>query len=542
MASATGSSKNDTALIREEMTLRWSRRWSLTARILAVNIFALIMLAGGVIYLDSFRDRLIEQRREEMRLQATVVAQLIGARSHDPNSIRRLVARYQTSRGTRLRVYDAEGHRMADSWQGPSRRFILRDPESEPWQKHAARTLDAAIESLGAASPLPRYAEPANDRRAAWPEAEEAAHRAPGLSAAVDQLRRAPDRTIIIAAAAPIPAPGAPHAVVHLTEDARDITRVVRSERFNSFIIFLGILLLSLLLSLFLARTIAQPLRMLAIAATRVRQGRAREVTVPRFALRRDEIGELARALSDMTHALRHRIDATEAFAADVAHELKNPLASLRSAVDGLGLIADPDLRAQLLDVVRDDVDRIDRLITDIAEASRLDAELSRTRFATVDIGGMTETLLRIYEQQGLPRGIRFAFARPDPGSAIALGDERRLAQVLRNLIDNAISFSPEEGLVRINLMRAQDRILLRVEDDGPGIPPDNLEDIFKRFYSARPSDEDFGKHSGLGLAISKAIVDAHDGQIAACNRMDNGRVLGARFTVDLPAAATTAP
>ncbi len=525
-------------MIREEMALRWSRRWSLTARILAVNIFALIMLAGGIVYLDSFRDRLIEQRREEMRLQASLVAQMISAHGTDPRALRQRVARYETSRGTRLRIYAANGERIADNWQGPSKRFTLRDPDSEPWQKQTARFLDAVIERLGAAPRLASYIEPAQDNRAAWPEAVLAARRTPGPDAAVDRLRRAPDRTVIITAAAPIPASGPARAVVHLTEDARDITRVVRSERLNSFLIFLGILFLSLLLSLFLARTIVQPLRLLALAATRVRQGRAREVTVPRFAMRRDEIGELARALSDMTHALRHRIDATEAFAADVAHEIKNPLASLRSAVDGLGQIADPDLRARLLVIVRDDVDRIDRLITDIAEASRLDAELSRTRFSTVDIGGMTETLLRIYEQQGLPRGIRFAFARPDPGSAVALGDAGRLAQVLRNLIDNAISFSPEGGIVRINLMRTGNRILLRVEDDGPGIPPDNLDDIFKRFYSARPSDEDFGKHSGLGLAISKAIVEAHDGQIAAGNRTENGQIRGARFTVDLPAAA----
>ena len=526
MASATDLTRNN-----DDQMLRWSRTWSLSARILAVNIFALLILAGSIVYLDSFRERLIEQRREEIRQQAGQIARLITALDPDPTTLNAIVRSYGTPRGTRLRVYTATGQRVADNWEGNSPRFALRDPQSEPWRKDVARFLDRSIKSFGADRPLPRYIEHSPDRAQNWQEAQ-AATRAPD-GAIFDALRRAPDRTIMIAAAASSHS-NRQQYVVHITEDTRDITRVTRSERRTTFFMYLGILLLSILLSAFLARTIVRPLRLLAIAAKRVRLGRAREVIVPRFAKRRDEIGELARALSDMTQALRQRIDATEAFAADVAHELKNPLASLRSAVDGLDRVKDEALRQQLFALLRDDVDRLDRLISDIAEVSRLDAELSRTRFVRVGMGGMVATLLRIYEQPPHNLPVRFAFARPEPGTAIALGDERRLGQVLRNLIDNAISFSPPHGLVTISVTHTGTRVRLRVEDEGPGIPPENLEDIFNRFYSARDAEEDFGKHSGLGLSISKAIVEAHDGRIIA----ENGpRGKGARFTVDLPAA-----
>jgi len=245
----------------------------------------------------------------------------------------------------------------------------------------------------------------------------------------------------------------------------------------------------------------------------------------------------LARALSDMTQALRHRMDATEAFAADVAHEIKNPLASLRSAVETFESVKDPALQAQLLELIRDDVNRIDRLITDIADVSRLDAELSRTRFEPVDLGQMAATMVRLIERAGLPRGVRIAYARPEPGAAIVLGDESRLSQVVRNLLDNAVSFSPDDGVVRMTVMHAGKRVMLRVDDDGPGIPSGMHEEIFKRFYSERPEGESFGKHSGLGLAIARAIVEAHDGTIKALNREANGEVLGARFVMTLPAA-----
>jgi two-component system sensor histidine kinase ChvG len=253
---------------------------------------------------------------------------------------------------------------------------------------------------------------------------------------------------------------------------------------------------------------------------------------VPRLPERRDEIGALARALSDMSIALRLRIDATEAFAADVAHELKNPLASMRSAVDTLETVEAPDLRARLLAVIRDDVARLDRLITGISEASRLDAELSRSRFEPIDVGALCAGLAAAYRTAGPDSGVRIEYLPPVAGAARVLGDPARLAQVLRNLIDNAISFSPRPGMVIVSAETAPGRVFLKVEDQGPGVPPENRRDVFQRFYSQRPQAEDFGRHSGLGLSIAGSIVEAHGGSI----RVDDGAVGGAVFTVELPA------
>ena len=311
---------------------------------------------------------------------------------------------------------------------------------------------------------------------------------------------------------------------------------MVRAERSILGMILGSVLIVSVLLSLFLARTIVRPLQRLALAAHRVRLGRAREVVVPRLPARRDEIGMLARAVSDMSQALRQRIDATEAFAADVAHELKNPLASLRSAVDSLDLVKDPGLRDQLVAVIRDDVRRLDRLITDISEASRLDAELSRASFEPIDLGGMLQSLVAAREARGIHGDIRVAFARPHAGSTIVLGDESRLVRVFENLIDNAISFSPPGGLVQIAATRDGEEVVCRVDDEGPGVPLKAREAIFKRFHSIRPDGEVFGRHSGLGLAIAKAIVEGHNGTIEVQDRDDADS--GARFLIRLPAAA----
>ncbi len=511
------------------------RRFSLASRILAVNVFAILALTGSIFYLDSFRERLIDQRRAEMRMQAVLIGGFMAEAS--PRRLPAIAARYGRIGGARLRVYASDGHLIADSWRATGPTFELRDPADDPFRRDVARFLDRVIEAVGSFPRIADYAEPRVDRAAAWPEVTAAA-----AGHAADTMRAAPDRIVVISAAAPLPpaAPGsadsasgsAPFAAVQLTRDTRDITSLVRNERAAVFYVFLGVLAASLLVSNYLASTIVRPLRQLAGAAVRVRLGRARDVTVPRFNQRRDEIGQLARALSDMTLTLREKIDATEAFAADVAHEIKNPLASLSSAVDSFARVHDPALQAQLLDVIRADVGRIDRLITDIADASRLDAELSRSRFERIDLAGEVRRLVAGYATAANPRGVGIAFAGP-PGPATVWGDAGRLAQVARNLIDNAISFSPHGGRVTVAVAPGGRTVALTVDDAGPGVPPDNRDDIFRRFYSERPGHEDFGRHSGLGLAIARTIVDAHDGTIAVADAPGGG----ARFTVTLPAA-----
>jgi len=386
-----------------------------------------------------------------------------------------------------------------------------------------ARFLDAMIDTVVNASRAPLYRE--RGAGLDWPDVR-TAHATRTASATV---WRAPDRTPVITAAARLPNGG----VVMTTVNARDITKTVRIERFRLSVVLLITALLSVLLSLFLARTIVRPMRQLARAAVRVRLGRAREVVVPRLPERRDEIGLLARALSDMSLALRARIDAIEAFAADVTHEMKNPLASLRSAVEGLSTVKQPELQEKLLAIVRDDVHRLDRLITDISEASRLDAQLSRAKFEPVDVGAMLAGLIATREERGIERGVRFRFDRPASQRMIVLGEGARLERVFENLIENALSFSPDDGLITISAGRVGDMLQVRVEDEGPGVPEEAREQVFTRFQSLRPEEEAFGQHSGLGLAIAKTIVEGHQGTILVEARQD--RMRGARFVVQLP-------
>jgi two-component system sensor histidine kinase ChvG len=506
-----------------DLALRWSGRLSLTQRILAVNIFALLILAGSFFYLDSYRNRATEDRLRQMRMEAQLIAAALKATP--PDERKPLLNDLGMESGTRLRVYAATGNKRMDSWAGGPVTYTLRNPAMEPWNKRAARLLDDIVDAVvGAEQPPPLIPDP-HESLANWPEARLALVH--GRSAVA--LREAPEGSPFLSAAAPVTA----DRVLLVTSNARDIRTQVRSERLTLGFILAGTVLLSVLLSLFLARTIARPLRRLARAAHRVRLGRAREVDVPLLPARRDEVGLLARALHDMTHSLRYRIDATEAFAADVTHELKNPLASLRSAVDSLDKIEDPQLRVQLLDVVRNDVVRLDRLIVDIAEVSRLDAELSRARFEPVDIGHLIESLLGLWEPRAGAHNVRIAFARPRAGTAVVQGEESRLARVFDNLVDNAISFSPEGGLIEIAASHIEQDVIVIIEDEGPGVPVAAREAIFNRFHSIRPEGEAFGRHSGLGLAIAKAIIEGHDGRIKVEDRHD-GRT-GARFVIRFP-------
>ncbi len=521
MAPDTVSQENNPPALR----LGWTRRVSLTWRILAVNVFAIAMLGGGLLYLDSYREQIIQERLEQEQQSIWLLAHAME-RLDQPGRvamIKAVSARYSS----RIRLFDVSGAVRLDSFLLARPTYELRDPATEPWERHAARLLDQGFDWLVDADPVDRYVEPDPDQLQDWPEA--VAAQASGRTQA--RMRYASDRTPMISAAIALPRGD---GVLLTSYNARDITRIVRAERFNLAMIVLATALVSILFSLFLARTIVKPLRRLASAAVRVRLGRAREVVVPRLPSRGDEIGLLARSLSDMSMALRQKIDATEAFAADVSHELKNPLASLRSALEGLGSVKDEALRAQLFEIACSDVRRLDRLITDISEASRVDAQLTRTRFEPIDLGEMIENLLDLRRSRGLNQGRETAFARPRRGVAVVMGEGTRLERVISNLLDNAVSFSPPGGLVRIEATQLRGRVLVRVIDEGPGVPPSEREEIFRRFHSARPEGEAFGQHSGLGLAIARTIVEGHHGTITVADRDDGAS--GAVFEICLPA------
>lgn len=525
MAPDIASPTNRPSPAREErdLSLRWSGRVSLTPRILAVNIFALVMLAGGFFYLDSYRARIVDSRVEQASREARLIAQAVAMTPPDDRTA--LIERVASEADIRIRLYDRAGRMTLDTRVLGLNNFVLRDPDKDPWNQSAARFLDAVIDTVAGADRAQQFRERAPAKGLDWPDLA-AALRTGEASATV---WRAPDRTPVITAAAPY----GPEGAVLTSSNARDITQTVRVERFRLGLVLAFTAGLSIFLSLFLARTIVRPLRRLARAAVRVRLGRAREVVVPRLPERRDEIGHLARSLSDMSLALRARIDATEAFAADLTHEIKNPLASLRSAVDSLMAVRDPALQEQLLAVVRDDVLRLDRLISDISEASRLDAQLSRAKFDPVDLSAMLAAMVEERSRRGVERDIRLRFDAPIGPMPRVMGEGARLERVFANLIDNAVSFSPDGGTVALSLTASGEMLEARVEDEGPGVPEEAREAIFRRFHTDRPAGEEFGKHSGLGLAIARTIVEGHQGTIGVETRED--RMRGARFVVRLP-------
>ncbi len=507
-----------------------SSRLSLTSRILAVNILPLALLGGGIFYLDGYRKQLLDERYKLARIEAQITAEALAGATRQRQEA--LLIQIGKEQRMRLRMFDAEGRLWADSFALDTPAFTFDDPVTEPWREDFARMLDRAVDAIVGAEPIPDYVEPAEARADSWPELARA--REQGLSQI--QLRDAPDGTPVINAAAPV---GLKGSTLLTTRNAVDITDSVRSARTTLVSAVFLALLVSIALSLFMARTIVHPLQLLAKAAIRVRLGRDRQVEVPRLPERHDEIGVLARAISDMTNALRQRIDAVDHFAADVAHEIKNPLASLRSAIESLPRVDDPALRRQLTDIASHDVRRIDRLVTEIADASRIDAELSRAVFEEMDLADLTSAIIRSRESRGENEGRKVDLKMPMSGACV-WGVPARLERVIENLLDNAVSFSPPDGTISVLISHDDSMVSLTVCDDGPGIPENAREKVFQRFHSLRPDAEAFGDHSGLGLAIARTIAEAHDGSLTAQGRAD-GRE-GACLVLRLPELARHRP
>ncbi|MDZ7711777.1 MAG: HAMP domain-containing sensor histidine kinase [Rhodovibrio sp.] len=356
------------------------------------------------------------------------------------------------------------------------------------------------------------------------------------------RVYRDPGGGLVLSVAMPVQRYRQVLGALMLTKDGSEVAAAVRDRRLDILVVFAVALGVTVLLSFYLAGAIARPLHRLAEAADRVRRAQGRQVEIPDLSKRRDEIGDLSVALDDMTRALWDRLDAIERFAADVAHEIKNPLTSVRSAVETVARVDDPEQQKKLMAIILDDVQRLDRLISDISDASRLDAELSRAQSEPVGLSRLLDALVEVEGATSKERGgPTYAIDLPQAtdGSIDPLtiqGLEGRLGQVFRNLLANAATFSPADGTIRVTARRAQGWVQVTVDDDGPGIPENKLNAIFDRFYTERPKDEKFGTHSGLGLSISKQIVEAHSGRIVAENRRDTqGQIAGARFTIWLP-------
>jgi len=526
-------------------------RSPLLRRILLVNALPLALLVAALLYLDTYQDGLVESEVAALRVQAQVFAAAIGEsavsleRPESPRIapdlarplLRRLV---EPTPLTQARLYAPDGTLIADSRVilGPGGVVFTEPlPEPPPPRGPFAAAIIALYER--AMRVLPRAATyPRIEDEADWsPQID------PLLAAAAEGrfapvVRRTADDRLVVSVAQNVIRARHVIGIVLVTREARAVDEALFQVRMTILATFGIALALTVALSFYLATTIARPLVRLARAAERIREGRGRRSTVPlSLKTRGDEIGELALALEESARALWARMDAIERFAADVAHEIKNPLTSIRSATETLRRIDDPARRERLLSVIADDVRRLDRLISDISEASRLDAELSRTGLERVDLAPVLATLADIHETMRAPEDPRVVVEAPTAGLVVN-GVEGRLVQVLRNLIGNAVSFSPPGGAIRLVGRQDGAWVEVAVEDQGPGIPEAKLERIFERFYSERPKGERFGTHSGLGLSISRQIVEALRGTISAENlRDENGRVVGARFVVRLPAA-----
>ena len=527
------------------------KRWPvspLTRRILAVNVLALALLAGGFLYLGKYQASLIGQQIEALRTQGEVFAAALGEGavldSVDegeillPDLARQMMRRLVAPTRTRARLFDVKGDIIADSrvLRGPGdtvQVLELEESDRDGRILHIADQIYNWIVSL-----LPRHTRYQVYRESASPRAEDYAEVMRALRGETGSAIRSDPASggLVFSVAIPIQRYKQVLGAVMLSTGSGEIEEELRTVRLELLRIFGVALLVTVALSFYLASTIARPIRRLAAAAERTRGRRAR-VEIPDFTRRGDEIGDLSGSLREMTDALWQRMSAIERFAADVAHEIKNPLSSLRSAVETATRIEDLANQRRLMAIILDDVERLDRLITDISDASRLDAELGRLELAPIDVAAMLQALVDVDEATRTtdsPR-LMLAISTIDRGLVVP-GIETRLSQVFRNVIGNAVSFSPPLGTIRLMARHDGRAVLVTVEDEGPGIPDDKLTAIFDRFYTERPLGEKFGTHSGLGLSISKQIVEAHRGMIWAENRKDaTGATLGARFCIRLP-------
>ncbi|MBV9585800.1 MAG: stimulus-sensing domain-containing protein [Alphaproteobacteria bacterium] len=528
---------------------RWRTVSPLTRRIIAVNVLPLALLAVGFLYLGKFESSLVGQQIESLHTQGEIFAAALSEGavldSGDegeillPDLARQMMRRLVEPTRTRARLFDINGKQIADSrlLRGPGDAVQVMELPSPEHKGLLPRLTDQIYDWITELLPSrhkhPAYRENDSGTAEDYGEAMRALH---GESASA--VRSDPQTGgLVVSVAVPVQRYKQVLGAVMLSSPSGEIEEELRTVRFELLRMFGIALLVTVLLSLYLAGTIARPIRRLAGAAERAR-GRGARVEIPDLMGRGDEIGELSRSLREMTDALWQRMSAIESFAADVAHELKNPLSSLRSAVETAARIEDPVKRRRLMAIIQDDVERLDRLISDISDASRLDAELSRQEVSPTDIGAMLGALAEMHETTRADGAPHLVLEIADRSrDLIVPGIESRLSQVFINVIANAASFSPLNGEIRIRASLDGRAVLVCVEDEGPGIPEDKLTAIFDRFYSERPAGEKFGTHSGLGLSISKQIIEAHRGRIWAENRTDaDGTVIGARFLVRLPA------
>jgi two-component system, OmpR family, sensor histidine kinase ChvG len=554
---------------------------SLTRRIVVLNLIGLAILVSGILYLNQFRAGLIDAKVQSLATQGEIIARAIAASAGvdtnevqldpeklletehtqdsddddlpnsldftiDPERAAPILRPLVKPTGSRARVYNRDGALILDSdtfySRGEVLRYDLPPPDAE--KPDALSRFWQTVKTRMSQYDLPLYTEIGGANGKAYPEV------ATALTGTSVPIVRVNDKgELVVSVAVPIQRMRAVLGVLLLSTRGGDIDNIVSAERWGIVRVSLFAAAVTIVLSIILANTIAGPVQRLSAAAESVRHSVKARAQIPDFTDRTDEIGHLSGALRDMTNALYRRIDAIESFAADVAHELKNPLTSLRSATETLPLAKTDDSKERLMEIIKHDVKRLDRLISDISDASRLDAELAREDAAAVDLAELLRTTVSLFNdihRDDTPEVVLDIAYAPGAWPYRVIGHDSRLSQVIVNLLDNAISFSPPGGRVAVLARRMGHEIQIAVEDEGPGIPDENLERIFERFYTDRPQ-ENFGQNSGLGLNISRQIAVAHGGRLWAENRPPKGmgrgkgdasvgRSGGARFVMRLPA------
>jgi len=517
---------------------RRARHSTLARRIVLVNMAVLLLLIAGVLALQSARVGLVDERLNGIETEAQIVASTLAEYATDPDNhtlnvkqAEPLLRQLMAPSKLRGRLYLTDGSLAVDTRDLLARNIVQTGelPPIDFWSQ-TKDFFNRAYDNVMGVRPFTKL-EPyfeAGDNGRVYHEVNAA------LQGDIASAQRVNDQNkLVLSVAAPVQRFRAVYGALLVSTEGGDIDDVLREERralIGLFVIAIAVMVVS---SVLLSRFIARPVLALADAADRVRSGRSGRETIPQMEERSDEIGDLAISFSAMTRALYDRIDAIESFAADVAHEIKNPLTSLKSAVEMLTRAKDDASREKMMAIVRNDVKRIDRLITDISDASRLDAELSRELSEPVDLCHLLDAIVEVYGYTDLSHRVPMELDVNLPKGATVIGRDERLGQVIRNLIDNAVSFSPDGKPIRISATAEDNVARIVIDDEGPGIPPENLESIFERFYTERPQEHGFGKNSGLGLSIARQIVISTGGRIWAENRAGGG----ARFVVELPLA-----
>ena len=536
------------------LSLRPRRRWlsALAAQVLLFNVFALIFFIAGVSWVQSARVSLVEERVKSLKAQAEIVAAALAryaakgvalededsATDVDPDKAATVLNLLVGPTGMRARIFSRDGRPLQDTRFILTRNQVTVQPLPPPGQIDLLNEVEKKVkQSIYAMRPAKDLAPVVNDDPQQGGQTYEEVRSVLERGEAGSAERINAEGNLIVSVAVPIRRLQFIMGVLMLSTEAGDIDDVLRQEWLQLLLAALIASVIFAAATVFLLLRITRPVRALADGADAVRRGERQLDALPNLGRRGDEIGDLSVALRSMTAALYARMDTIEQFAADVAHEIKNPLTSVASAIETLQRTTEEDKRRKLMSVVRDDVRRLDRLITDIADASRLDAELSREKANDVDLAGLIGAMTQMFDDPDRPDRPKFKLDLP-VDSFVVRGLDGPLAQVFRNVIENAVSFSPKGGEIKIAATPIDGRAIITIDDQGPGIPEENLETVFRRFYTERPASHGFGKNSGLGLSISRQIVEVHGGRIFAANlRDDAGNVTGARFTIELPLA-----